>query len=387
VPIAPTTQLFPAVVDASTLGQKLTAPIYLPIGIEGQMDNAGDATVGVLYSIVRTDQAVTRFGSAARLTTLITALLARGAGPIIAVASKKGSAPSLSERQAAWALLESDPTVRIRLTDSTTQADLAGLAASCANANLINHKQLCVVGMASGTSKAALITAAAAVAAGGAKEGATRSVFVGPGVYDDLGTLQDGGWAAAIVASEIAKNGDPSNDLDLLVLSPLPAIEKDAAGMPIFREKVVSGVAVNDFEDLLQAGVSPLMTPPVQGGSGVSISHLRTVYITDTTHDALMTRIIEDQVFIDVRNYIYNAGFLHQGNTPETRKRVQSGVDAVLHERIAWISPLLQPDGSLGYGVDVTSSVDERQLTVNYVGKIVRGIQTVQVTGNLQITV
>lgn len=387
MPTAPTTQLFPAVVDASTLGQKLTSPIYLPIGIEGQMDNAGDATVGVLYSIVRTDQAVQKFGPASRLTALVNALLVRGAGPVIAVASKKGSTPLLADRQGAWALLESDPNVRIRLTDSLVQAELAQLAASCANAALINHKHICLVGMAAGTTKAALITAAAAVAAGGAKEGATRSVFIGPGVYDDVGTLQDGGFASAIVAAEVAKNGDPSNDLDQAVLPLLTAIEKDAAGMPIFREKVVSGVAVNDYEDLLQAGVSPLMTPPVQGTGGVSISHLRTVYITDTTHDSLMTRIIEDQVFLDVKNYVLSGGFLQQGNTPETRKRIQSGVDAILHERIAWISPLPQPDGSTGYGVDVTSSTDQRQVTVNYQGQIVRGIQTVQVAGNLSITV
>ena len=388
MPTAPTTQLFPAVVDASTLGQKLSSPIYLPIGIEGQMDNAGDATIGTLYSIVRTDQAVQKFGaaSASRLTTLINALLARGAGPVIAVASAKGTAPTLVQRQAAWALLESDPNVRIRLTDSVTQADLVALATSCANAALINHKQVAFVGMAAGTTKAALIAAATAIAASG-KEGATRTVLVGPAAYDDLGTLQDGGYAAMSVAAEVAKNGDPSNDLDLYQLPLLTAIEKDAAGMPIFREKVVSGVAVNDYEDLLQGGVSPLMTPPITGTSGVAISHLRTVYTTDTTHDALMTRIIEDQIFIDVKNYVLSGGFLQQGNTDATRKRIQSGVDAILHERIAWLNPLPQADGTLGYGVAVTSSVDQRQVTVSYSGQIVRGIQTVQVTGNLSITV
>lgn len=388
MPTAPTTQLFPAVVDASTLGQKLTSPIYLPIGIEGQMDNAGDATVGVLYSILRTDQAVQKFGaaSASRLTMLINTLLARGAGPIIAVASKKGSTPTLSERQAVWALLESDPNVRLRLTGSVVQADIVGLAASCANAALINHKQIAVVGMASGTAKSALIAGATAIAAAGT-EAATRTVLVGPGVYDDVGTLQDGGFAAAIVGAEVAKNGDPSNDLDLFQLIPLTAIEKDTAGMPVFREKVVSGVAVNDYEDLLQGGVSPLMTPPIAGTSGVAISHLRTCYTTDGTFDALMTRIIEDQIFIDVKNYVLSGGFLQQGNTPETRKRIQSGVDAVLHERIAWLQPLPQPDGSTGYGVDVTSSSDQRQVTVNYQGQIVRGIQTVQIAGNLSITV
>jgi len=351
------------------------------------MDNAGDATVNVMYSILRTDQAVARFGSLAttRLTRLIDALLARGAGPVIAVASKKGSAPLLADRQIAWALLESDPNVRIRLTDSITQADLAALAVSAANAALINKKQIAIMGLAAATTKSALIAGATAVAAGG-KEAATRSCLVGPGIYDAFGTLQDGGYAAACVAAEVAKNGDPSNDLDLFVLPQVTAIEKDSSGMPIFREKVVSGVAVNDFEDLLVGGVSPLMTAITDVGA-VSISHLRTTYVTDTTHDNLMTRIIEDQVFLDVKNYLLNGGFLQQGNTPEVRKRIQSGVEAVLHERISWLSPVLQGDGTLGYGVDVTSSVDQRQVTVNYQGEIVRGIQTVQVTGNLSITV
>jgi hypothetical protein len=386
MPTAPTTQLFPAVVDASTLGQKQTSPIYLPIGIEGQGDNAGDATLGVMYSILRTDQAVTKFGPASRLTALINGLLARGAGPVIAVASKKGSAPLLSERQTAWALMESDPNIRIRLTDSLVQADLAALATSMANAALVNHKQVALVGMASGTTKAALITAATAIAAGG-KEAATRSVLVGPGVYDEFGTLQDGGFAAMSVAAEVAKNGNPANDLDLFALPLLTAIEKDSFGMPIFREKVVSGVAVNDYEDLLQGGVSPLMTPPIGLTGGVAISHIRTVYVTDTTHDALMTRLIEDQIFLDVKQYVLSGGFLQQGNTPEVRKRIQSGVDAVLHERISWLQPINLPDGSVGYGVTVTSSTDQRQVTVSYQGQIVRGIQTVQVSGNLSITV
>lgn len=385
MPTAPTTQLFPEVVDASTLGQKLMPALYLPIAVEGQADAAGDAVVATMYSILRTDQAIQKFGPTTnRMTALINSLLTRGSGPVIAAASAKGATPTLVQRQTVWALMESDPTVRIRLTDSISQADLVAMATSLANANLINNKQVGFMGMASATAKAALITAAGAVAASG-KEGATRSVFVGPGVYDEFGTLRDGGFAAAYVASEVAKNGDPSNDLDLFVLPYLTAIEKDSAAMPVFREKVVSGVAVNDFEDLLQGGVSPLMTPPTPGG--VSISHLRTTYTLDSTHDALMTRIIEDQIFLDVKQYVLTAGFLQQGNTPETRKRIKSGVDAVLHERIAWLSPLTQPDGSLGYGVDVTSSPDQRQVTVNYQGQIVRGIQTVQITGNLSITV
>lgn len=385
MPSAPSSQLFPAVVDASTLGQKLTAPIFLPIGIEGRADVAGDATAAVLYSISRTDQAAQKFGPASRMTALISALLVRGAGPILAVASKvSASTPSLGERQTAWALLESDPNCRLRLTDSVSQADLNGLAVSCQNANLIDHKQVALVGLASGTAKAGLLSGASAVAGSGS-EAAKRSVIIGPGVYDQFGTLQDGGYAAAAVAAEVAKNGDPSNDLDWLTLPLLTSIELDTSAMPLLREKVVSGAAVNDFEDLLQGGFSPLA--PSDSPGGVAITHLRTTFTTDTTHDALMTRIIEDQVFIDIRTYLKTAGFLQQGNTPQTRARIQSGVEARLHERISWIAPVTQPDGSQGYNVSVASSPDQRQITVGYEGQIVRGVQTIQVNGQLTITV
>src|SRR5262245_21076476 len=152
---------YPQVIDAATLRQKATSPVYLPVGIEGQSDVAGSSSVGTIYSIGRPDEADAYFGSASKLTALIKQVLNRGAGPLSAVASVKGAvAPTLAERQAAWEKFESDEMVRIRLTDSTTQADLVALAVSCQNADLIYNKQFCVVGLATGQSKANLITAA-----------------------------------------------------------------------------------------------------------------------------------------------------------------------------------------------------------------------------------
>ena len=378
MPAAPSTQLFPAVVDASTIGQRLTSAIYLPIGVEGQADTPGDATVGTLYAISRTDEAATKFGPNSTLTRTINAILSRGAGPVISVASSKTTLPTLVQRQTAWQALESDPNVRIRLTDSEVQADIAALADSAENADLINNKQFAVVGMPSGTLKAALITGAGAVLS-------KRGVLVGPGVYDENGTLRGGSFAAAVVACEIAKNPDPTNDLDLTVLPRLTGVEKGANGQSLLKQSVVAGAAVNDYEDLLQMGVSPLM-PSYEPG-GVMTSHLRTTWTTDSTLDALMTRIIVDQVFLDVKNYLMSGGFLRMPNSDLTRQRIQSGVSALLEERSAWISPVVQPDSSLGYNVAATRSPDGRQVTVSYEGQVIRGIQTVQVSGNLTITV
>lgn len=377
---APSTQLFPAIVDATTIGQRLTQSIYLPIGIEGQADASGDATVGTLYAISRTDEATTKFGSAtvSALTKLITAILNRGAGPVVAVASAKASAPTLVQRQAAWQSIESDPTVRLRLSDSVLQADLVALADSAENAELINNKQIALMGLASATAKAALISAATAIAS-------KRGVLVGPGIYDENGTLQSGAFAAACVAAEVAKNPDPTNDLDLWVLPRVTGIERNATGLPLFSERVVSGAAVNDFEDLLVGGVSPLMPSFTPGG--VQTSHLRTTYTTDATMDSLMTRIIVDQVFLDVKAYLLNGGFLRLPNNEQTRNRIKSGVEALLIARAGWIRPVTQGDGSTGYNVSVTSSNDGRQVTVGYEGIVIRGIQTIQVAGNLTITV
>lgn len=374
---APSTQLFPEVVDATTIGQRLTSAVFLPIGIEGQ-GTGGDAVVGTPYVISRTDEAGTKFGPASGFTRLINAILNRGAGPVVAVASSTGTLPTLVQRQAAWAKFEQDQTVRIRLTDSEVQAEHVALADSAENAELVNNKQVALVGMPTTTAKAALVTAAGAIAS-------KRGVLVAPGVYDDTGTLRGGSFAAACVAAELAKNADPTNDLDLWVLPRLTAIEKAADGLSLFQEKVVAGAAVNDFEDLLQGGVSPLM--PSFAPGGVQTTHLRTTWTTDTTMDSVMTRVIVDQIFLDIKSYVLTSGFLRLPNSEQTRKRIQSGVEALLQARDQWIKRVTQPDGSLGYNVSVTSSADGRQVTVGYEGVVIRNIQTVQVSGNLTITV
>jgi len=343
----------------------------------------GTANVAVPYVINRLDEASAAFGSDSSLYLMIKVLLDRGAGPVLAVASGT-TTPTLVQRQTAWEKLESDENARIRLTDSMVQSDLVALATSCSNANLIYNKQICFVGMASGTTKANLITAAGAIAAAGT-DAATRAVLIAPGVYDDTGVLRGGNFAAAAVAAEVAKNSDPGNDLDLWDILLLTAIEKDGSGLPVFRRKVVSGAPINDYEDLLQGGVSPLQPSRVSGG--VSTTHMRTTYTTNTAWDNLYTRIIVDQIFLDVKAYIYDNNYFRSGNTDVTRQRMKSGVEAVLLERQTWISPVQQPDGTFGYNVSVTPSPDMRQVTIGYEGVVVRGIQTVKVAGNLTITV
>ena len=376
------TLLDPRVLDASSLTPRQTANVYLPIGIEGQKDAAGSAVIGTPYAVARVDQAVTLFGASTnKLVNLISAILSAGAGPVIANASASAATPTLAQRQAVWQSMESDVNIRLRLTDSEVQGDLTALADSCNNANLVYNKQVGIGGLAAGTLKAALISAAGAFS----PSGSPRFVLVAPGVYDANGNLLGGSYAAACVAAEVAKNSDPTNDLDLWTVPALTGIELDTNGLPIFRRKVVSGVAVDDYEDLLQGGVSPLQPSRVPGG--VMTSHLRTAYTTNSTFDNLYTRVIVDQIFLDVRDYILDGNFLRMGNTDTTRNRIKSGVESVLNARRAWIAPITQPDGSLGYGVSVTSSSNQRQITVGYQGVVVRGISTVQVAANLTIPV
>ncbi len=377
MPTAPSTQLFPEVVDASTLVGKPAASIFLPIGAEGQADNDGSATAGSLYVVNTISEAATIFGAASLLTKLLTAVINQGAYPIVAGASKKGSLPSLSERQTVWDDLSSDSRVRLRLTDSVVQADLVALATSCVDAELLQYKQLAFGGLTTGATKAAQITAAGAI-------GSSRLCLVAPGVYDADGTLQTGSYASAVVAAEVAKNADLSNDLDLLELGLLAGIEKTASGLPVYRMKVAGGVKTNDFEDLLQGGVSPLM-PSRIAATGVQISHLRTTYTATTAFDAISTRLIVDQVFVDVRDYIFAAGFLRRGNTEANRNALKAAVTALLFERIAWISPVTQADNTQGFNVSVTPSADMRQVTVSYEGRVVRGIQTIQVAARLTV--
>jgi hypothetical protein len=378
------TLLDPRVIDASTLVPKATAAIYMPIGIEGQADTIGTGSIATPYVINRVDEANTNFGPASPLTAIITQVLNAGAGPVVAIASAKGAGPTLIQRQAAWAIFESDTNVRIRLTDSTTQADIVALAVSCANANLLYNKQIALVGMPLSTTKANWIAAATAIAAGGTDAG-SRTCLVAPGVYDATGTLRSGAYAAAITAAEVAKNADPSNDLDLWPIPLYTAIEKDASGLDVFRRKVVTGTAVDDYEDLLQGGVSPLQPGLVAGG--IMTTHLRTTYVTNSSYDNLYTRIIVDQLFLDVKEYIMSKNFLRSPNTAATRARIKSGVEALLRERNSWVTTVTQPDGSQGYNVSVTSSLDNRQITVGYEGVVVRGINTVKVAANLTIPV
>jgi len=356
----------------------------MPIGVEGQADSAGSANVATPMVINRIDEANTAFGPASTLTAIITQVLNAGAGPVVGIASAKGTVPTLVQRQAAWAAQESDINIRIRLTGSELQSDLAALAVSCANANLVYNKQVAFGGLPSATTKAALTTAATAIAAGGT-DAASRFCLVAPGVYDATGTLRGGSFAAAVVAAEVAKNSDPGNDLDLWQIPLYTAIEKDATGLDVFRRKVVSGAAVNDYEDLLQGGVSPLQPSVVAGG--IMTTHLRTTYITNSSWDNLYTRVIVDQLFLDVKGYILQQNFLRAGNTTATRARIKSGVEAMLQARNNWVNPVTQADGSQGYNVSVTPSADQRQVTVGYEGIVVRGINTVKVAANLSIPV
>lgn len=371
-------QLFPEVIDGSTLGQRITNPVFLPIGIEGWAGSDGDAVIGQVYQISSASEAVTHFGASSTLSALLKVLIDRGATLVTAIASAKGAvAPTLSQRQAAWQTMEARREVRIRLTDDTVQATHVALATSCDNANMINNKQFAIVGMAAATTKAALISAATAIAS-------KRVVLVGPAVYDENGVLQPGSFLAACIAALVAQNNDPSDDLDTMTIPKLTGMERDASSNNLFRQIVVAGVAQNDFEDLLQGGVSPVM-PPVDGTGGVAISHLRTTYKLDTTFDALMTRIIMDQLFVGIRNEAMSMLQLRKGNTPVTRDRLAATIDVFLNENRDIVLPVVLGDGSLGYGVNVGTDSSQRQQIINYGGQVVRGTQTILVNGNLVI--
>lgn len=377
------TQLFPEVIDGSTLNERTSNSIYLPVGVEGQADSGGTATAGQLKLITRPADADTLFGAASNLAKLVKFVLDQGAGPVRAIASAKGSAPTLLQRQAAWTTLEADRAVRIRLTDSTTDADLAALGISCKNANLLNNKQIAFVGRPSATTKAALIATADAVISGDV-DGAKRTVVVGPALYDANGTLVAGSYGAAAVAAMVAQNSDPADDLDTAIVPNMTGMEKDANGNDVFRMTVVSGSVVNDFEDLLQGGVSPFQPNPL-GSGGISLTHLRMAYKSDSTFDSLMTRIIMDQIFVLVRDYAIRFNGLRRGNTPTTREQLRSGVDALLRTLGDWIQPVTLGDNTLGYDVVVTSPANARQQVISYRGEVVRGTQTIVVAGNLTI--
>lgn len=369
--------MFPEVRDVSSLSGVLNLNQFLVIGIEGQKDTAGTGVIGTPYLITDPSQADALFGPVSTLGTLVKYVLNRGLTYVYAVASASNVGPTLIQRQAAWTALEENVDVRIRLTDSLLQADHVALADSAEWAEGIQNKQFSISGLATPTTSAALTTAASAIAS-------KRGILVGPGVYDDSGTLLSGKWGAALVAAEVAKNPDIVDDLDTLSLVGTTGIEKDVNGMPIFRQKAGAGVPVNDFDTLINGGVSPFR----QGRDGrAEIVHLRMTWTTDTTYDALMTLLIKDQLFIDIRTALLapDAKMLRRGNTAANRSLAASIVQSVLSARTSWVQPKLLPDGTIGFGVTVVASADKRKMTITYQGEIVRNTQKIDVNGLLTI--
>lgn len=368
---------YPEIRDTSSLTGVFNLDQFLVIGIEGQKDVGGSQAVAVPVFITDPTQADTLFGPASSLGGLVKFVLAQGINGVWAVASASGSLPLLAARQTAWALLEENPDITIRLTDSEVQADLVALADSCEWAENIQNKQFGFGGLATPTTKTNMTAAATAIAS-------KRFVLVGPGYYDENGVLKSGKWAAARVACEVARNPDITDDLDTLPLAGTTGIEKDATTqMPLFRLKSGAGTPVNDHADLLAGGVSPLR----QGRTGqAEIVHLRTTYITDTTYDALMTLQIRDETFKGLRDMLNGQMFLRRGNTPSNRALAARLVDTWLIAHGDWLSPKTLPNGELGYGVTVTASSDLRKMIVDYQGQIVRNNQKIDLRGTFSIT-
>ena len=372
--------LYPEVRDVGSLTGVFNLDQFLVVGVEGRKDTAGTAVVGTPYLIADPLEADAYFGPVSSLGVLVKFLLSRGLTFVWAVASASNIAPTLVERQTAWTALEEKVDVRIRLTDSVTSADLAALADSCEWADEIQHKQFMLGGLATPTTSAALTTAAAAIAS-------KRGVLVGPGIYDSNGVLLTGAYAAAMVAAEVAKNQDITDDLDTMALIGTTGIERDPAnGMPLFRVRAGAGTPVNDFDTLLAGGVSPLR----QGRGGqAEIVHLRTTYTTDETFDALMTLLIKDEVFIRLREVLTNGSsgnFLRSGNTPENRSLAAAVVEAEM-KAMPGVLPVELPDGTIGYGVTVTASSDKKRMIVTTQGEVVRNTQKIDLNTVLSIPV
>lgn len=369
--------MFPEVRDVSTLTGVLNLDQFMTIGIEGQKDTVGTGVVGTSYLITDPATADTLFGPVSSLGKLVKYVLSQGINFVWAVAAASNLTPTLVQRQAAWTALEENVDVRIRLTDSMVQADLAALADSCEWAEGIQNKQFAVCGLATPTTSANLTTASAAISS-------KRALLVGPGFYDDNGVLNQGNYVAARIACEIAKNPDITDDMDTMSLAATTGLEKDTNGLPLFRQKAGAGTPTNDFATLLAAGVSPLRL----GRDGTAeIVHLRMTYVTDTTYDALMTLLIRDQLFIDIRAAVLapDVKALRRGNTADTRALISQIVDGVIRARQAWVQPKKLPNGTLGYGVTVIISSDKRNITISYVGEIVRNLQKIDVNGQLTI--
>lgn len=371
------TSLYPEVRDLSTLTGVFKTDSLLPVGVEGEMAATGTtATLGTPETITTAEEAIAAFGVASPLTLLVSFLLARGLPSVRAVASDD-AAPNLAARQAAWATLAEDPTIRIRLTDSAVQADLVALADSCEQAELIQNKQFMFGALASPNVKATLTTAAAAIAS-------KRGILMGPGVYDSDGVLRSGAYAAAMAAVEVARNPDIVDSLNLAPLGATTGIEKDATGLPIFRLRVNGGSPVNDHADLLDDGVSTF----IQGVDGrAAFSHLRMTYTTDDTYDALMTLLIKDETFLGIRDMLLAGKYHRRPNNESTRNLAAAETDNWLKAHNDWVEPVELSNGDVGYGVTVTPSVDLKSFTVAYFGNVVRGTNVINVNGTLTIPV
>lgn len=367
---------YPQIVDKSTLTGVFQTDQFMVIGVDGQKDVVGTAVIGLPVRVMTAEDANTLFGPASSLAALVKFILGRGISYVWAVASASGAAPTLVQRQAAWAPLEENADIRIRLTDSVTQADLVALADSCENAELIQHKQFCFLGLALPSVKATAITAAGAVAS-------KRAVLVTPGIYDLNGNLLAGQYGAAYAACEVAKNPDITDSMNLMDVPATAGIEKDVAtAMPLYRIKANGGTPINDFQDLLAAGVSPFQ----QSRTGLAaFTHLRMAWVVDTTFDALQTLLIKDQVFIDIRNLLLDHKALRQGDTGNNRSLAAVIVESYLKSHDDWVERVSLSDGTTSYGVTVVDGVDSKSYTVNYFGRVVRGTNVINVNGTLTI--
>jgi hypothetical protein len=367
---------YPQIVDKSTLTGVFQADQFMGIGVEGQKDAGGTATVGLPIIVKTADEANTFFGPASSLASLVKFILGRGINYVYAVASASAALPLLAARQTAWAALEENENVRIRLSDSLVQADLVALADSCEFAENIQNKQFCFVQLGGVSVKATALTAATAVSS-------KRGVLTSGGVYDLNGNLLSGPYGAAYAACEVAKNPDIADSLNEMSIPATAGIEKEVAtGLPIYRLRSGGGVPINDHQDLLTGGVSPYQ----QGRDGLAaFTHLRLTYAVDTTFDALTTLLIKDEVFIGIRKRLREEKFLRVGNTVDNRSRAAKVVQMFLQEHDDWVQPVALADGTTGYGVTAVPGVDEKSFTINYFGKVVRGTNVININGTLTI--
>lgn len=369
---------YPQIVDLSTLTGVFQAGQFMAIGVEGEKDAEGTATVALPELVRNAEEANTLFGAGSPLALLVKFILARGISYVWAVCSASAIPPTLVERQTAWVALEENEDIRIRLTDSTTQADLVALAESCEWAEGIQHKQFCFVALGGASVKAVALAAATAISS-------KRAVLMSPHVYDNEGVLLDGAFDAALAACEVAKNPDIVDSLNGAVVPATSGIEVQAStGLPIYRLRAGAGTPVNDHQDLLDGGVSTYQ----QDRSGqAALTHLRMAYTTDDTFDALTTLLIKDEVFLGLRTMLKDQKFLRMPNNANNRSLAAKLVDQWLKAHSDWVEPVGLPDGTDGYGVSVVEAEDHKSFTVAYQGQVVRGTNVININGTLTIPV